>query len=69
MPEEQPTDVLSNMMKSMEGALNRAQFMAVSVSIKFNLKGHEVTVQGMNPDIVINGVEAMKKISDRLTEV
>ena len=62
-------DIPQMIMPDILGNMQQMAMNSVTVTVTFEMKGHKISVSGMNPEYVIKGVEGMKKATKELTEV
>lgn len=55
----------NEMTASLLGGIGEMQKRSLVFTIKFSLKGHEISVQGGHPEYVIQGAEGMKKAAEQ----
>ena len=66
---EDMNELINETLSKSLSAAQQMQMQSIVTIISFPLKGHQIVMQGTNPDLVIKAVELMKKNSDRLSKV
>lgn len=62
-------EMISGAIEQQKSLVKDIQMNSCAITITFELKGHTIAVNGMNPDLIFKVVQGIKDNKDKLREV